>query len=118
MARVFAWLRPNDLIWNYWVNNYLLGNQPPAFDILFWNADTTPACGFPPTCSASSRAAYVNAGKMEVLGQPIDIRQVDVDAYIVAAHRPHHAVEGLLRRASMAGRANSSWPMPATCRAC
>ena len=41
MGRVFNWMRPNDLIWNYWVNNYLMGNPPPAFDILYWNSDTT-----------------------------------------------------------------------------
>ena len=41
LQKAFAWLRPNDLIWSYWVNNYLMGNEPPAFDILYWNADTT-----------------------------------------------------------------------------
>ncbi len=41
LAELFAWLRPGDLIWNYWVNNYLLGQEQPVFDILSWNADTT-----------------------------------------------------------------------------
>ena len=41
MGNVFTWMRPNDLVWNYWVNNYLMGQDPPVFDILSWNADGT-----------------------------------------------------------------------------
>ena len=41
LANVFAWMRPNDLVWNYWSNNYLMGKEPPAFDILAWSVDGT-----------------------------------------------------------------------------
>jgi polyhydroxyalkanoate synthase len=40
LAQIFAWLGANDMMWNYWVNNYLLGAPPPAFDILYWNQDS------------------------------------------------------------------------------
>ena len=91
MARVFAWLRPNDLIWNYWVNNYLLGNDPPAFDILYWNADTTrlPAAFHSDLIGIFENNPFVHAGTMKVLGEPIDMRKVDVEAYIVAGITDH-----------------------------
>ena len=65
LAGVFAWLRPNDLVWNYWVNNYLLGKKPPAFDVLFWNADTTrmPAGLHRDFLTMSIENALVDAGQ-------------------------------------------------------
>ncbi|MEO7854608.1 MAG: alpha/beta fold hydrolase [Rubrivivax sp.] len=91
LARVFAWMRPNDLIWNYWVNNYLLGNKPPAFDILYWNADTTrlPAAFHAELIDVFLDNPFVNADTMQVLGEPIDMQQVKVDAYIVAGITDH-----------------------------
>ncbi|HEU4399328.1 MAG TPA: alpha/beta fold hydrolase, partial [Actinomycetota bacterium] len=91
LAEVFAWLRPDDLIWNYWVNNYLLGKKPPAFDILFWNADTT-------RMSAKLHADFVDLamlnhlvtpGAMSVLGVPVDLSRIEVDSYVVAGIADH-----------------------------
>jgi polyhydroxyalkanoate synthase len=91
LASVFAWLRPNDLIWNYLVNNYLLGKEPPAFDILYWNQDTV-------RLSAGLHRDFVmlaldnaltRAGGFDVLGTPVDLSKVEVDSYIVAGSNDH-----------------------------
>jgi polyhydroxyalkanoate synthase len=91
LAGVFAWLRPNDLVWNYWVNNYLLGKDPPAFDILFWNADATnlPAALHRDFLEISLENPLVEPGKLEVLGTPIDLSKVTVDSYVVAGISDH-----------------------------
>jgi len=91
LAGVFAWLRPNDLIWNYWVNNYLMGKRPPAFDVLFWNADTTRmAAGLHKDFIRMSLAnSLVHAGALTVLGRQVDLGQVEVDSYIVAGQTDH-----------------------------
>jgi polyhydroxyalkanoate synthase len=91
MARVFAWLRPNDLVWNYWVNNYLLGQDPPAFDILFWNADTTrlPAALHADFLDLYMRNPLVESRETVVLGRAIDLRKVDCPTYVVAGLTDH-----------------------------
>jgi poly[(R)-3-hydroxyalkanoate] polymerase subunit PhaC len=90
LFRVFAWLRPNDLVWNYWVNNYLLGQDPPAFDILYWNADTTrlPAGLHSDFLDLFTSNGLVE-GKLTVLGTPVDLRTVDIDTYVVAGSTDH-----------------------------
>ena len=91
LARMFAWMRPNDLIWNYWVNNYLLGNQPPAFDILYWNADTTrlPARLHGDYLDLYSTNPFVNAGKLSLNDKTIDMSKVKADCYVVAGVTDH-----------------------------
>jgi len=91
LAEVFAWLRPNDLIWNYWVNNYLLGRKPPAFDILFWNADTTRmTAGLHRDFLRMGAAnALVKSGAVTMLGSPVDLSLVDRDTYLVAGITDH-----------------------------
>jgi polyhydroxyalkanoate synthase subunit PhaC len=91
LAEVFAWLRPNDLIWNYWVNNYLLGRKPPPFDILFWNADTTRmAAGLHRDfLRLGAVNALVTPGVATMLGSPVDLAAVDRDTYLVAGITDH-----------------------------
>jgi polyhydroxyalkanoate synthase len=91
LAGVFAWLRPNDLVWNYVVNNYLLGKKPPAFDVLYWNQDAVRlAAGLH---RDFVRLALDNSltrpGAVEVLGSPVDLGSVDLDTYIVAGLNDH-----------------------------
>jgi len=91
LARVFAWMRPNDLIWNYWVNNYLFGNSPPAFDILFWNGDTTclPARLHHDYVDLYHTNPFVNAGRLTLNGAAIDMKRVHADSYVVAGVTDH-----------------------------
>jgi polyhydroxyalkanoate synthase len=91
LARMFAWMRPNDLIWNYWVNNYLLGNQPPAFDILYWNADTTclPAALHGDYLDLYFTNPFVNAGKLTLNEKTVDMSKVKADSYVIAGVTDH-----------------------------
>jgi len=91
LAEVFAWLRPDDLIWNYWVNNYLQGKPPPPFDILYWNADTTrmPAGLHRNFIEIAMKNALTKPGTAHLLGSPIDLSRVDLDSYVVAGIDDH-----------------------------
>jgi polyhydroxyalkanoate synthase subunit PhaC len=91
LARGFAWLRPNDLIWNYVINNYLMGDDPPAFDILFWNADAT-------NLSASllgdflelfEANAYAQPGTFDVADHTLDLTKVKGDMFILGGTTDH-----------------------------
>jgi polyhydroxyalkanoate synthase subunit PhaC len=91
LAGVFAWLRPNDLIWNYVVNNYLLGKEPPAFDILYWNQDSVRlAAGLHRDfVQLALENSLTRPGAQETLGTPVDLQAIGLDNYIVAGVKDH-----------------------------
>ena len=91
LARGFAWLRPNDLIWNYVVNNYLMGEDPPAFDVLFWNADATnlSASLMGDFLTLFETLAFTRKGEVEMAGHKIDLSKVKSDLFILGGVTDH-----------------------------
>ena len=90
MGRIFAMLRPNDLIWSYWVNNYLLGNDPPTFDVLAWNADTSRmAGGLHVDILDIVKNNSLVKGTFKVLGKPVQLGAIDCDQFWMAGSADH-----------------------------
>ncbi|MDD2873697.1 MAG: class I poly(R)-hydroxyalkanoic acid synthase [Azoarcus sp.] len=92
LANVFSFLRANDLVWQYVVGNYLKGKKPQAFDLLYWNSDSTNLPG--PFLTWYLRNMYLEnnlrvPGKLKMLGQKVDLGKVDVPAYLMAAREDH-----------------------------
>jgi polyhydroxyalkanoate synthase subunit PhaC len=91
LAEVFAWLRPTDLVWRYWVNNYVEGKTPAAFDVLFWNADTTrmAAALHRDMVLTGLHNSLVTPGAATMLGTEVDLSKVTTDVYVVAGIADH-----------------------------
>jgi polyhydroxyalkanoate synthase len=87
----FSWLRPNELVWSYWVNNYLMGQDPPAFDILAWNADTTrmPGALQRQLLSIAESNLLAQPEGMKLLGAQVDLAKTSVDTYVIGAETDH-----------------------------
>ncbi|MDO8606325.1 MAG: alpha/beta fold hydrolase [Phaeospirillum sp.] len=106
MAKVFTWMRPRDLVWNYWINNYLLGKQPPALDILYWNNDPT-------RLTARMHAQLLDVyyedllrtpGGISIFETPIDLSKVTCDSYVVGGITDHISIwSGVYRSAQLYG---------------
>jgi polyhydroxyalkanoate synthase len=90
-ARVFNWMRPNDLIWNYVVSNYLHGETPPAFDILYWNNDTTrlPARLHGDFLDIFKDNPFRRSNALTIRGVPIDLKQIRCPVFITGGTTDH-----------------------------
>ncbi len=92
LASTFSFLRPNDLVWNYVVGNYLKGETPPPFDLLYWNSDSTNLPG--PFFTWYLRNTYlenrlVQPGKATVCGEKVDFRKLGLPVYIYGSREDH-----------------------------
>ena len=92
LASTFSSLRPNDLVWNYVQSNYLKGNEPPPFDLLYWNADSTNLPG-PMFCWYLRNAYLENSlmvpGKLMVAGEKLDFGKIDIPVFIYGSREDH-----------------------------
>lgn len=91
LGSVFTWMRPDDLVWNYWVNNYLMGRKPPAFDILAWNADSTnlPGALHAQFMEMFEHNVLTRPNALKLLGHGVDLGAVKVDSYVVGGLSDH-----------------------------
>jgi polyhydroxyalkanoate synthase len=91
IAALFSWLRPGELVWSPWVNRYLMGQDPPAFDILAWNADTTrlPGAAQRQLLDIAEHNLLAEPGGLRLLGTPVDLAKVTADTYVVGAETDH-----------------------------
>ena len=91
LHKIFSWLRPNDLIWNYWVNNYLMGEDPAPFDILAWNNDSSNMAAqlHKDFLELFDANALVEPGGYELHDVPIDLAKVVCDMFVVGAVTDH-----------------------------
>ncbi|MBT9456194.1 MAG: class I poly(R)-hydroxyalkanoic acid synthase [Burkholderiaceae bacterium] len=92
LAATFSFLRPNDLVWNYVVGNYLKGEAPPPFDLLYWNGDSTNLPG--PMYCWYLRHTYlqnelIEPGKLTVCGEPVDLTSIKAPVYIYGSREDH-----------------------------
>ncbi|NYE60441.1 polyhydroxyalkanoate synthase [Duganella sp. 1224] len=91
LATTFSSLRPNDLVWNYVQSNYLKGNDPAAFDLLYWNSDSTNLPG-PMFCWYLRNTYLENKlkdGKLKVAGETVDLRAIDAPAFVYGSREDH-----------------------------
>jgi len=92
LAQTFSFLRPNDLVWNYVVGNYLKGEAPPAFDLLYWNGDSTNLPG--PFYCWYLRHTYLQnelkvPGRLRTCGEPVDLGAIKAPVYVYGSREDH-----------------------------
>lgn len=91
LGLLFTWMRPNDLVWSYWVNNYLMGKKPPSFDILAWNVDSTnlPVALHADFLELFQNNALCKPRALRVLGEAVDIAQITIDTLVTGGLTDH-----------------------------